>query len=106
MSWLPPVEEWPARAVGIRVSRASGNATSVHVQRSVIRATTAHIRANSAVQSQDRASATWPTAVISRSTDTTSDIAKPVVSETVNGTISSAHTIHTIAPTAADRSAR
>ncbi len=107
MSWLPPDDECPASADGIRLKIMNTMTATVgppHLR--TIRAMTAATRANTAVQNQVRTSATWPYALIRLAGLIASDSGDPLTSDAESGISSSAHTDHTSADEAAIRMAR
>ncbi len=105
-SWEPPADEWPVSASGSRVSSAPPNSAGVHDQRSTGMLSTMTMAASSAVHRQ------VPAVSIRLATDQTADGLSllvsgwPVMSETVSGTSSAAHTAQMPEATVPIRSAR
>ncbi len=105
-SCAPPADEWPVSPSGSRVTREPANSSGVHDQRSTGMLTTVTTAANSAVHRHA------PAMSMSPATDHTSaglnrEVSGcPLTSETVNGTISAAHTVQIPAAAVPTRSAR
>ena len=105
-SWAPPAEECPVSTSGINVSSDPASSTGVHPHRNTGRLAMVTAAARSAVQRQATATSTIPAADHTSAGPRWSSNGCPDTSETVSGTSSAAHTVHTADAAEPTRSAR
>ena len=105
-SWAPPEDECPLSASGSSVTSDPASSTGVQVQRSTGMLTRVTIPASRAVQRQVPAVSTMLATVQTSMGLSLLVNGAPVISETVSGTSSTAHTVHTPAAMVPVRSAR